>query len=85
MPPVKTWRAAAQILDIDEDTLGRKRKRLGDKTRVPWWENEEAVISWWKALIAPLPDPPAPKPARRGRSFTEPLDVRAKLRQLTRD
>lgn len=50
--PVTTYTEAARILRLTDDTLRKHRRRFGDTLRRPWWENEEAVRAWYKALIA---------------------------------
>lgn len=78
---IRTWRAAARILGMSEDTLQRHRRAHGDRTVRPWWLTADEVIAWYRALIAAPPDPPppAPKPKRKREGV---YDARAILREL---
>lgn len=81
---VRTWRAAARILGISEDTLARHRRFHGDRTVRPWWLTDDEVVAWYRALIAPPPEPPAPapKPRRKRDEGTYEERSRALLRSL---
>ena len=82
---VRTWRGAAEILGMSEDTLARHRRSHGDRTLRPWWRDHEAVISWYEALIAP---PSQPEPQRRRPRQSVPtgsaIDPREVVLQLVR-
>lgn len=79
---IPTWREAAKVLGLSEDTVWRQRKAKGD-TFVPPFRDEDELWRWWRALKAPEP----PKPARRkkdtGRAHVldKPLDARKKVRE----
>jgi hypothetical protein len=75
---VRTWRRAAEILGMDENTLKRHRDEHGCKMRRPFWRSEEAVLEWYETMIAP-PEPP-PKPSRKQ---AEPKPVRGRAVNLT--
>jgi hypothetical protein len=59
---VSSWRAVARVLGISEDTLARHRKQHGDTLAEPWFEDPEAVASWWVRMHEP---PPLRRTARR--------------------
>lgn len=88
--PIRFFRNAAKVLGLSEDALDRYRKKHGDTTITPWWENEAAVRTWFAALIAPKPSststPAAPSTPRRSRGLRRdpgaPLDVDALRREL---
>ena len=42
-------------LGISEDTLARHRKQHGDTLAEPWFEDPEAVASWWHRMHEPPP------------------------------
>lgn len=50
--PVTTWRNAALLLGVSEDTLKRRREQAGVRAR-PWWPNGQALREWWVQLSAP--------------------------------
>lgn len=82
MSAVRTWREAARILSMDEDTLSRHRKRWHDDTPTPpWFRDADEVIAWYRALRAPTPQP-APTPRRR--SDEGAIDPRDVARELTK-
>lgn len=80
-PPVTSWRAAAAVLGISEDTLVRHRQRAGDDSR-PWWSSPDAVREWWAELHASKPEP-RPGRKRKAKGAGGALDVRGLVRELT--
>lgn len=50
--PITTWRGAARVLGVSEDTLARKRAAAGDDTP-PYFADEASARAWYTALVAP--------------------------------
>ncbi len=61
--PVTSWRGVAEVVGVSEDTVARRRRQTGDRTR-PWFSDPSAVREWWAELHAG-PSTPAPTPTRR--------------------
>ena len=84
--PITSWRAAADVLGVSEDTLKRHRKAAGLPMRAakrPWFASADEVIAWYRTL-RPAPETAStPAPTRRRRT-TAPLDARALVAELTR-
>jgi hypothetical protein len=57
--PITTWKAAARVLGISEDTLSQRRRAAGDRSR-PWWSNADATRAWFEALKEARPSAKAP-------------------------
>jgi hypothetical protein len=66
--PITTWKAAARVLGISEDTLSQRRKTAGDRTH-PWWSSADATRVWFESLKEARPSPKAPR--RNKASATE--------------
>jgi hypothetical protein len=80
---IRTWRKAAAILGMDENTLWSHRKQHGDTMPTPpWFADEQAVIDWYQAMRAPTPAEPPSAPKRRALE-NGPIDPRAVARELT--
>ncbi len=62
--PVTSWRGVAEVVGVSEDTVARRRREAGDRTRRPWFSDPSAVREWWAELHAG-PSTPAPTPTRR--------------------
>ncbi len=72
--PIATWRAAAAVLGVSEDTVGRRR-RARDPERQCYFRDEEELVAWWRTVDGP---PTAPRrrssAKRRGRRRSEDAD-----------
>lgn len=80
LDPVTSWRAAARVLHVSEDTIARVRRAAGD-TRRPWWRDAVALVEWWEGLVVGAPAveaPPVPVTA------DAPVFDAASLRRRTR-
>lgn len=75
--PITTWRAAAAILGICEDTLCKRRKLHRCRLPHPHWRDEDAVWEWYNRLMAPPEEPVRPTP--------QPKRSRNAPRELTRE
>lgn len=76
--PIMTWREAAVVLNKDEDTLRRHRKRYNDEMVEANFENADAVWAWWTDLHRPpnkAPSSAAPRRVRQKESEGKPLNV----------
>jgi hypothetical protein len=49
--PITSWVELGVLVGKHPDTIGRWRRKVGDRT-TPWWRNEEEAVAWWRALIA---------------------------------
>ena len=50
--PVTSWRAAADVLGVSEDTIARRRREHAPDAR-PWWSSADACRAWWAVLGRP--------------------------------
>lgn len=83
--PVATFRAAAAVLGMSEDTLKRHRNKYGDQTKEPRWKDEAEVWAWYRAMTAPRPVPERPQKGKGSKvaRLDGPYDPLAHFRQLT--
>jgi hypothetical protein len=49
--PVNGFRAAAEALNVSEDTLHRRRKAMKDRNQ-GWWASRDELVSWWRKIDA---------------------------------
>ncbi len=51
--PITSWRHAADILGLHEDTLRAHRKRHHASLTKPWWASADDVHTWYRDLTRP--------------------------------
>jgi hypothetical protein len=61
--PITSWRGVAEVVGVSEDTVARRRREAGDRTRA-WFADDEAVRAWWWGLHAGRRRAPSNKPTR---------------------
>ncbi len=80
--PVTSWRAAAAVLGISDDTVHRARARAGDTSR-PWWSGPDAVREWWAAMSAPKQEPVKKPRVPRPRGAAKVFDAAALMDEVS--
>jgi hypothetical protein len=80
--PITSWRGAATVLGLSEDTVARHRRRLRCTRTLAWWRSDDDVVRWWLALHEKPERPTRTRPVRIDRS-ARALDVRQLIEELS--
>jgi hypothetical protein len=74
---------AYRELGISPDYGKKLRKQHGDRTRVPWWRNRDALLAWFERLIAPSEPAKSRKQSAPRPALGAAIDPAETLRELT--